>query len=140
MEEDMLPAKGCLETKAFIEEMAQAEHKLMKQAFERERRIVQLNQADRFARRFGKKDAYRFEKIEVKSTAFYKENNLKIDFQLAVHQLRKDQQMSQKQFAEAIGMKVSRLKRIEKGEVLPQMNEIITLATVFDKSISFRLQ
>ena len=51
----MLPAKGCLETKAFIEEMAQAEHKLMKRAFERERRIVQLNQADRFARRFGKK-------------------------------------------------------------------------------------
>ena len=37
-------------------------------------------------------------------------------------------------------MKVSRLKRIEKGEVLPQMNEIITLATVFDKAISFRLQ
>ena len=136
MEEDMLPAKGCLETKAFIEEMAQAEHKLMKRAFERERRIVQLNQADRFARRFGKKDAYRFEKIEVESTAFYKENNLKID----VHQLRKDQQMSQEQFAEAVGMKVSRLKRIEKGEVLPQMNEIITLATVFDKAISFRLQ
>lgn len=106
MEEDMLPAKGCLETKAFIEEMAQEEHKLMKRAFERERRIVQLNQADRFARRFGKKDAYRFEKIEVESTAFYKENNLKIDFQLAVHQLRKDQQMSQKQFAEAVGMKV----------------------------------
>ena len=96
MEEDMLPAKGCLETKAFIEEMAQAEHKLMKRAFERERRIVQLNQADRFARRFGKKEAYRFEEIEV--------------------------------------------KRIEKGEVLPQMNEIITLATVFDKAISFRLQ
>ena len=68
----------------------------MKRAFERERRIVQLNQADRFARRFGKKDAYRFEKIEVESTAFYKENNLKIDFQLAVHQLRKDQQMSHK--------------------------------------------
>ena len=140
MEEDMLPAKGCLETKAFIEEMAQEEHQLMKRAFERERRIVQLNQADRFARRFGKKDAYRFEKIEVESTAFYKENNLKIDFQLAVHQLRKDQQMSQEQFAEAVGMKVSRLKRIEKGEVLPQMNEIITLATVFDKAISFRLQ
>ena len=140
MEEDMLPAKGCLETKAFIEEMAQEEHKLMKRAFERERRIVQLNQADRFARRFGKKDAYRVEKIEVGSTAFYKENNLKIDFQLAVHQLRKDQQMSQEQFAEAVGMNVSRLKRIEKGEVLPQMNEIITLATVFDKAISFRLQ
>lgn len=48
--------------------------------------------------------------------------------------------MNQKQFAEAVGMKVSRLKRIEKGEVLPQMNEIITLATVFDKAISFRLQ
>lgn len=136
----MLPAEGCLETKAFIEEMARAEQRLMRQASDRERRIVQLNQADRSARRSGKSDSYQFEEIEVRSTAFYKENNLKIDFQLAVHQLRKDRQMSQRQFAEAVGMNVSRLKQIEKGEVLPQMNEIITLATVFDKSISFRLQ
>ncbi len=140
MEEEMLPAEGCLETKAFIEEMARAEQRLMRQASDRERRIVQLNQADRSARRSGKSDSYQFEEIEVRSTAFYKENNLKIDFQLAVHQLRKDRQMSQRQFAEAVGMNVSRLKQIEKGEVLPQMNEIITLATVFDKSISFRLQ
>ena len=140
MEEDMLPAEGCLETKAFIEEMARAEQRLMKQASDREQRIVRLNQADRYARRFGKSDSYQFEEIEVRSTAFYKENNLKIDFQLAVHQLRKDQQMSRKQFAEAVGMKVSRRKRIEKGEVLPQRNEIITRATGFDKSISFRMQ
>lgn len=66
----MLPAKGCLETKAFIEEMAQAEHKLMKRAFERERRIVQLNQADRFARRFGKKMRIDLRKSRLKALHF----------------------------------------------------------------------
>lgn len=70
LEEDMLPAKGCLETKAFIEEMAQAEHKLMKRAFERERRIVQLNQADRFARRFGKKRRIDLRKSRLKALHF----------------------------------------------------------------------
>lgn len=140
MSENMVPGRKVPGTAEFIEKMALAENEIMSRAAERERRIIRLNQADRFARRAGKAEAYRLEQAEVDSSAFYKENNLKIDFQQMVHGLRTEYGMDEKQFASAAGMTMARLRRIERGEVLPKTAEIVRLAVAFDKSISLRLQ
>lgn len=73
--------------------------------------------------------------LSQKTKAYYQRQNLKVDYQLAFHRIRKQLGLSQCAFAKCLGIKLKQVQAIEAGKVLPTLDELLKLATVSGQTL-----
>lgn len=120
---------------SFSEYLAQMAHQhdaIMARSFKRQEQIKKSQ-----AQKAGHHATFEPQMIAFSQTkkTFYQKQNLKVDYQLAFHRIRKQLGLSQRAFAKRLEIELKQVEAIEAGKVLPTMDELLKLATVSGQTL-----